>query len=367
MYALLLLLATLSLWFAARLMLEDTHRKMWLGYVAATTLALYTHYGAVVVIVGQNIAIAVLHALRPRRFIGQWIGSQLAILTAFLPWLFAFLNHASRSDSSTILSSGVLSAIPKYGFVLSSFTSAYLPLETPALKATLAVVFAIVALGGAAALKQSPAAPILLVSSSFIALAIAAAAVGWMILLPGGTHVFIPRALLAASISYYVLIAAGIVRLRPHWIGAALIIAVISANLYSYPQLYYHVERSGPWREVASHVADGLRVGDSIVFVSGFWGRTFDFYFSARAKNAPFVEYHGINYIPDVERVVRDSRRVWLVLKQPHAVDPRGLVRSRINSMATLAAAREYPFSIRVELYRVGRPVGGQGQGRGDR
>lgn len=355
MYALLLLLATLSLWFAVRLVVGDTRRLMWVGYVVITTLALYTHYGAFILVVGQNLAIAALFALRRVRFVWQWVASQLIILAGYLPWLLIFLSRFSQTGTEDVAAVSSLGIVHQYAFVLSAFASYLLPMGTPALKAILAGIFALVALIGVISLRRTLPAATLLASSSFVALAVVGAVFGWRTLNATGGHIFMPRPLLAVSVAYYVLVASALIRMRPRVLAGFVLLLLVAANIYSYPQLYYGVQRAGPWREVARDVAANLQTGDGIVFVSGFWARPFDFYFSTHGTPVPSVRYHGLGFLQEVTNLAGNSRRIWLLLKQPQAVDPRGLVRTHINSMATLTQEKEYPFGIRVELYQVGQ------------
>ncbi len=81
MYPLLGLLLVLS--WSALLVALDGRRWGWAGYVVATTLALYTHYFAVLVIIGQGIFVLASAS----RFRQAWLVSQLATVVLYLPWL----------------------------------------------------------------------------------------------------------------------------------------------------------------------------------------------------------------------------------------------------------------------------------------
>jgi len=89
MYALLGLLAIAS--WAALLAAIGSRRIAWFFYVAATALALYTHYFAFLIIFGQ----AIFVVSTARRSVRTWVFSQGAIFVLFLPWLGRFLATAT--------------------------------------------------------------------------------------------------------------------------------------------------------------------------------------------------------------------------------------------------------------------------------
>jgi 4-amino-4-deoxy-L-arabinose transferase-like glycosyltransferase len=70
----------------------------WLGYVASTTLALYTHYLAVFLVLTENVVWAVLIWSRPRRWqrIGRWVTAQAAVALLFAPWMLRTATTVSQ-------------------------------------------------------------------------------------------------------------------------------------------------------------------------------------------------------------------------------------------------------------------------------
>ncbi len=86
MYSLLGLLTVLS--WAVLLVAVEGNLWGWVGYVALTTLALYTHYFAFLVLLGQGVFVLAADArVRPR-----WLVSQLAIFVLYIPWLGKFFE-----------------------------------------------------------------------------------------------------------------------------------------------------------------------------------------------------------------------------------------------------------------------------------
>jgi uncharacterized membrane protein len=90
MYGLVTLLVLASTWcFLSILERRETPRRdwpRWLLYVVATSLAMYTQYYAAFVPVAQTLFV-LLRWRRHRGAIGRWVGAQVALVVAYLPWL----------------------------------------------------------------------------------------------------------------------------------------------------------------------------------------------------------------------------------------------------------------------------------------
>jgi len=85
MYILLALLTTLSTYMLWRLLRGQSG---WVLYGLSTLLALYTHYFAGFVLLFENL-LALSWGLKQRRgrFLVRWVGTQVALVAAFAPWL----------------------------------------------------------------------------------------------------------------------------------------------------------------------------------------------------------------------------------------------------------------------------------------
>ena len=96
MYALLSLLAALTIWFAAQFLREPRPNGLWLLLVLSS--GLYTHYAYGLVILSLNAAFMIswvtVQPLRWRQF-RRWILIQLLAATTFLPWLPRLSNTTS--------------------------------------------------------------------------------------------------------------------------------------------------------------------------------------------------------------------------------------------------------------------------------
>ena len=344
MYALLFLLSTASLYFFVRI-LKGGNLAAWIGYITTTSLALYTDYGGFVILAGENLAIVALLALRYRVPLAAWAGAQAVVLAAFVPWGVSLLDAIPRAASVLVERNITPASAQQVAFTLSAFTSHFLPMGTPALKAIVAGVFGATAVAGALMLRSRPRVAAILLASSFGALSVAA--LGSVI-----TRVFFVRTLIAASAGYYVLLAAATMKMRSRVFGLALLGCLVALNVYSLSEMYYRVVKAGPWREVAAHVTSHYNTGDGIVFLGGAWHRPFEFYAAPAHIAPPAVDYSEPSDLTLVRELTRRSPRVWLVLKEDDAYDPRGRVKTYMSEWGALREQRDFWDGIRVELYQ---------------
>ncbi len=344
MYALLFLLSTASLYFFVRVLKEGS-LAAWIGYITTTILALYTDYGGFVILAGENLAVVALLALRYRVPLAAWVGAQAVVLAAFAPWGVRVLDAIPRAASMLVVRNITPASAQQFAFTLSAFTSHFLPMGTPLLKATVASAFGVTAVAGALMLRNRRSVAAILLATSFGALSVAA--LGSVI-----TKVFFVRTLIAASAGYYVLLAAATMKMRSRVFGLVLLSGLVALNVYSLSEMYYRVVKAGPWRDVAAHVTSHYNTGDGVVFLGGAWHRPFEFYAAPAHIALPVVDYSRPSDLTLVRDLTRRSPRVWLVLKEDDAYDPRGRVRTYMAQWGALREQRYFWDDIRVELYQ---------------
>lgn len=98
MYPVLAVLNLASFYFSLSMLEGRDSRKHWFGYVASTTLALFTHYLAVFVIIAENVVWASLVWSLPqrRKRTGRWIAAQAAVALLLAPWLLRDLTTVTQ-------------------------------------------------------------------------------------------------------------------------------------------------------------------------------------------------------------------------------------------------------------------------------
>ncbi|MBV8086871.1 MAG: glycosyltransferase family 39 protein, partial [Chloroflexi bacterium] len=75
---------------------------LWAGLIVTGTLALYTHYSAVLVIGAENVIVAatLLLARREWRLFSRWAASQLIQLSLFFPWLRTAIGQVAAYNEN---------------------------------------------------------------------------------------------------------------------------------------------------------------------------------------------------------------------------------------------------------------------------
>jgi len=106
MYAPVALFSALSLYFTWKLIRGSPHPVWaWLGLVATSSLALYTHYSSVLAIVAENVLVAavILWRLAHRKGhapLVSWTAAQLVQLALFFPWLRTTIGQVAKYNEN---------------------------------------------------------------------------------------------------------------------------------------------------------------------------------------------------------------------------------------------------------------------------
>lgn len=358
MYPLLVLLGTAATRCFARA-IRTSRITSWALHTTFLALALYTHYAAFLLVAGEALAVGWLRATRQPVPIRPWMASTGTALVVFLPWGSVLLHHLTRTVTPE--GTGTITGIfQQVAYALVALTSDFLPPGQPLLKAGVLCVFGGAALWGVRALQDRPVSAAVLFSTSLGALGLAALFALRSPTISVGTHVLIPRTLLLASVGYLLLLATAMVRVQPRLVGSVLLCTLLALNAFSLPRVYFGPRPLwGPWRTVAAYVVERVQPGDGILVVSGHWARPFDFYYRPPVGSAHVLRYYGVHNLPDVHRLLTAAPRVWLVSKQPKAVDPTGRVRRLLDAFGHRTLHADFPSNVQVSLYvRAPHPSG---------
>lgn len=109
----------------------------WLGYIFATTLALYSHYLAALIVLANNLFVGIVVVAKWRRgenfipLLVRWSLAQLAVVLLFAPWLYVYLQHGATWSAApafdfglflqlaaTVLMLGVTTYIENYTWIV---------------------------------------------------------------------------------------------------------------------------------------------------------------------------------------------------------------------------------------------------------
>ena len=350
----------------------------WLGYVVFTTATLLSHNTAVFFPLAANLFVTGLYALRASgsRFqvtgsrnskretlkpetlkpgtsllLRNWLLAQAAMFLLWSPWLPAFVAQTAGVYREFWLPPPTWQTVVE---TLGAFLSAFLPLPLPVAVAVWGGYAALI-WGGLVHFRRYPARLALLLVT------LLAPFVGELLV---SVHrpIFYERTLIWASLPLYLLLAAGLRRVRAWPWGVAAVLMLIAVNGLSLREYYVHFEKE-QWDDAAAFVAQHVRPGDLILFNASWVQIPFDYYF--RAYDREVVE-HGLpvdlfdrgvlepkmarSDLPRLREIVRGYERVWLVYSHDWYTDPDGLILPALEEEFDLFERRRF-YGLQVFLY----------------
>lgn len=284
MYPLLSLFVAAS--WAALLAAVEGRRWGWPVYIAATVLALYTHYFAILVLAGHAVFIvAAVPQMRQR-----WLASQLLIVTCYLPQLPTLIETVVSGRGwpfyrpvvglhtlATFL--GHLS----FGGHILGFDTYFGGVRIPGAGQTAVLIpFLALALAGALHLRRLPRSLWLLTGYFLIPLGLALA-------FSLRRNVFDPRYFSFLEPPFAILMAAGIAaasaRVRPEWRRAVALGLVLAYLGFSGPALNRaYASSEWNWRGAAAVVKTGAGPDDLILLIPAFASVPFEYYYKGKQR-----------------------------------------------------------------------------------
>lgn len=327
----------------------------WLGYILFTVAALLSHNTVVFFPVAVNLFVLGMLILRrspnglhPPSW-RNWLSAQAGVFLLWSPWMPAFVSQ------STSVYREFWIPPPTWHKVLSAFAaflSDFLPYSWWFIFGVLFVVLLVV--GGINFYPRHQRLALLL---TLLTVPFAGE-----LLVSLRRPIFYDRTLIWASLPLYLLLAAGIRRLRfwPYMLAALLLIMM--ANTISLREYYTKFEKE-QWDDAAAFVAEHVAEGDVILFNATWVQIPFDFYF--RAYNVQVAE-HGVPVdlfdrgvlepkmteadLPRLRELVRGYNRAWLVYSHNWYTDPQGLIPAELNRELDCLGSWEF-YGLRVYLY----------------
>ena len=301
-------------------LLELGHPRSWtrVGYVASATLAFYTHFFAVWVLLIHALTLAA--ARRQQALRAPWLASYAAIAALIAPMVLVAVT----------LDDDLIGWIPKPEAMAIPATFAQLAGDS---YLHLAVVVAVSVIS----LRWTIGSP--------LAFGIAFTA-SWAVIPVVGTFavsdvkpIFLARYFVVCIPAVALLAAGAITSLRPA--SAAIAAAVILVAL-SGPELrtWYGFGGLEDWRTLTGYVQDRTRPGDGIVYNARYAGDSVaDYWQSARAPLPVRADAQEVS----------SRARVWLVLA--HSQPTTESLRAALLERYRLEARQRFDGDIAVELY----------------
>jgi uncharacterized membrane protein len=354
MYSLLVLLALGSLYFFLKLLERDPGKLTFAGYIACTTLLMYTQVYSVFVIAAENLYLFLLFFSSRdvfRRTLWRWLLSQAAVLLLFAPWLIVLSQQISEHKSFWIRPPSLfelrytflqiagsyhlffllipLAALPVIWSILDKVSKAHgPPVETEQgelpLRINERVCFLVVWL----------ACPIFLpfIASFFV------------------TPFFLAKYTICASLAFIVLAARGLRMIRWRLVQVALLVLFVALAQYDLAN-YWKWPRKDRWREAVTFFNQTAQPNDLVLFTEPAAHQAFEYYSTHRdllQKGLPLYnnEFDADTVDDALRPAVADHQRVWLVLS--HQIDKCELVKKQMSEWYKV---REHHNEPGVELY----------------
>ena len=323
MYAMLTLLVLLSAYFFFRA-LQSGKSKDWVGYVIATSLALYTDNGAIWYVV----TISIFYLVSMKRFPGRpidWFLSNAAIGLLYIPWLPFFLEQARQVTQSFWLPA------PTFSTVLGTFLDFH-SFNFPVTELSLlymALIFVWVTIVPTGEWQRRLASMWLFIP------------VATSLLLSLRQPIFLSRNLIAASLGYYLLITGTIWRFHNKKATLALLLPLLVMNLFS---IGYNAwwEQKEDWRGIAGYVARSAqkKPGGIVVFIPGYTEIPFSYYFKDYHVTMDTQGFPGDEVLihpqpkqmDDIAKVLEGRPYVWLVVRYIELADPKWTVKTWLDT-----------------------------------
>lgn len=355
-YSLLVLLLILASYFFVTA-IESGRRRDWNGYIVASSLAIYAHFFAVLVVVAHWVALHLMKRMgvpvSAPDVQGQFRRSaRLTALWTAPIWIFIATTGA-----------GPIAWIPRPG--LGDIIGLLKKLSGNADTLQLVIYCAFVGLGlmaGAVAVKRKrPDGPVyvLLTCWFFVPLII-------VLLVSIARPVFAPRYLMISLPAWLMLTAAGITAQRSRLLVAGLGIAVAFssyAGVRSYYRADFDIGRND-LRSATAYILSHAQPHDAVVFYSLSTRFPYDYYAAhSHAEVKPEILYPGNNSgvgwrdfmgVPSAARVpnfAQGHQRIWLVTTPLPPNDPRFTAfEAALDQQYRLVDMQDFPY-VHVMLF----------------
>jgi len=374
MYPLLMLAATIALLGLALLLREPPPRGAWTLYVAGMTAALWTEHSAALLLGTANL---ILLLRRPPHlasgFARRWAVAQALVVALWSPALLMLLRQLTAANAGP-------TSLNMWGAIASLLPDAFSPLfgirpDPPAgmrlgvTALALCVTVPLIVRGLLDRGRNHHCTPLIVIMWALPVTCAVLLGLVWLPVLTPATLTAGYRTLMWTALAPYLLIAGGLLTLRPRSARIGAVILLLVSGLAGLG-VYY---RTGPkweaWDAAARSVAGRAAAGDVILFDDNLVQLPFDYYFHRYALR---VAEHGIPRdfpagggrepqatAADLSRLgeqVRPYRRVWLIYSHEWWTDPHRLVPDVLARTGALVDEQTFaglPW-IRVYLFIIG-------------
>jgi hypothetical protein len=339
----------------------------WVAFIVFSAATLLSHNTAVFFPVATNLFVLGLMlfqrlnksgsqpAFQAPSF-GNWVKAQIGIFLLWSPWLFAFINQASRVYQEFW--------IPKPSWdtvihVLESFLNPSMSYLQGSQVMVMWILYALVLCLGLLHYRKK------ISRFLFLATLFAVPFLGELIV-SIRRPIFWDRTLIWTTLPLCLALAAGIAQLRFRFLIIGVVGILGTINLFSAGD-YYRFFQKEDWYTAAGYVANFAEEDDLVLFNSNFVEIPFDYYFKTYENLYHIqVEKYGVpedlfdsgilepkmtdSDVPRLISLLRGHNRVWLVYSHNSYTDPMGLIPQTLASQMKLIRERDF-YGGQVQLY----------------
>lgn len=337
----------------------------WLGLIVFSAAALWTHNTAVFLVLATNSFVLGLFLYRRIRQGGEtpalqapawtnWVKAQLGILLLWLPWLFVFMEQASRVDQAFWIPAPTVDSVARTFRALLNASGSGQPFP-------MAMMWSLCALLGLGVVFFRKRLSIFFLLATLFAVPF----LGELIV-SLRRPIFFDRTLIWITIPLLLLLAAGIAQLRSRLLIIVVVGVVATSYLFTDGD-YLRFYQKEDWATAAGYVANFAEEDDLVLFNSNFVVIPFNYYFE------PYAEHYNIDVIeqgvpldlltdgvlepkmtekdiPQLGALLSEHDRVWLVYSHDAYTDPEGLIPQTLAAEMELTRTREF-YGGQVQLY----------------
>ena len=321
MYVVMTLGTLAYIWFLLRLHSEKeapmTNRWTWVGLILGGTAAMYSHNLAIFGLAAPNV---VLLLQRRWRLLSRLILAQMLIGLLALPWLILVPGQVAKIQAAfwtprpgleeliqALVTFHTNLPVPEGFLIIAFLISAWI------------LVFTIVEIRR---LVREPAIQLLL---GVGVLPVIFLFIVSYVMRP----VFVPRAMMASSVAYYVLLACAILRTKVRGIGVGVGLAFgLSAVAFLPSQYSFNSFPRSPFQDATTYLAEEIRAGELIIhdnklsyFPSSIFNREIPQVFLPDAPGShnytlalPTQEAMNLFPVQDLQSGVNEADGVWFVV-----------------------------------------------------
>ncbi len=338
----------------------------WVAFIVFSAVTMLSHNTAVLFPLATNIFVLGLMLYQRIKKSGpppafqappfrNWVIAQVGIFLLWSPWLFAFIQQASRVNQEFWIPKPSWDAVIQ---TLRSFLNASGPNQVRQLTVIWILYALLLCLG---LVHFSKRMSIFL----FLAALFAIPFLGELIV-SIRRPIFFDRTLIWTTIPLFLILAAGIAQLRFRLLILLVLGILGTINMFSAGD-YYRFFQKEDWSTAAGYVANFVEKDDLVLFNSNFVEIPFDYYFETWENQYDLqVEKHGVpldlfesgileprmtdSDIPKLISLLSGHSRVWLVYSHDLYTDPMGLIPQTLASEMKLIRKSEF-YGGQVQLY----------------